>query len=89
MERGDLKRAIATALEEAEQAADARNSGLMDYGDLQRIVRRLRDVLQLAERAYDDLTTEYEELAERLTRSALHDLPPPPGRASQPPTFHT
>jgi len=41
----------------------------MDYGDLQRIVRRLSDTLKMADRAYDDLTKDYEELSERLTRS--------------------
>jgi predicted nucleic acid-binding Zn-ribbon protein len=88
MERGKLKRAIARALAESEHAEDPRKSGLMDYGDLQRTVRRLRDTLQLAERAYDDLMTEYEELSERLTRSIPHDLLSPDG-ASEPRTYHT
>jgi len=87
IERGTLKLAIARALAESEHAADAGNCGLMDYGDLQRIVRRLRGALQMSERAYDDLKAEYEELAERLTRSLPHDSPSPE-RASVQPTYH-
>jgi hypothetical protein len=86
MEETTLRRAIRTVQTEVRQALDPQQCGLMDYTDLQRIIGGLSRTLQLAERAYDDLKGEYEELSERLKRSPPANLAqsPPRGRCTLP-----
>ncbi|HWE92489.1 MAG TPA: hypothetical protein VG269_00825 [Tepidisphaeraceae bacterium] len=69
MEETTLRRAIRIVQTQAMQALDPQQCGLMDYTDLQRIIGGLSHTLQLAERAYDDLKGEHEELSERLKRT--------------------
>jgi hypothetical protein len=76
MDVAKFKRVIGIAVDEAEQAADPHKSGLMDYGDLQRLMGRMTRALRYAERAYDDLAAEYEELSDRLQRPQSHSSPP-------------
>lgn len=64
MKETKLRHVIKAVLAEAEQAIHPQKCGLLDYGDLQRVVSQLSDTLRLTELAYDELKKEYEKVSE-------------------------
>lgn len=71
MQSGNLQRAVKRAIAEAELACDPMHSGLMDRGDLQRTIGRLKQTLEEVSVAFENLHHQQDDFAARLTRNHL------------------
>jgi hypothetical protein len=78
MDEAKRRQSIKTILDEAEEAIDPQKCGLFDYGDLQRIIRRLVRCLRSAEHGHAASEAEHDEVSKCFERTVPMGLLDPP-----------